>query len=859
MQFNQIILARHDTGQILPYGKATVYFAGTLTAATLFDVNGGGISNPATAGPTGMVGMAAIDNLYDVVVTSADGVYNSPTIQKLQFFDLLNARLSRLVYSTYALLALATSYAAGTAAEVMLTDTGTHTDPVIGGTVSNNGVFRWSTSPAGWQRMGDLAIGAQGPPGPVTVATSASGTAASTKAGIAGIATPTNGQASILTGLGGGSHTFNSANLSAYVTNDPLKGVYIAPASDTTGASGAWVRDGDILTPPMFGGVTNYKQGNRATGTPVYGESSTLGSTNGVLVDSRAACQSMLDLIKYHQERIFTADFSDGLWGLTANGSGQGLYIDQPGEHPRTFIGGEFRGIGSGTNLIHVNSCAYSKFPGVWHMRSGADNGQSYGYAIRLWENGIWKRGSAMSFWDLVKISGFTRWAIDYDPTNDPVNNNNIGGRFGRVYANNCGSAVDRTGNDFNIAYSAGNRTGAANSSLQRTNLTLAAGYAVLRVGDIVRVGGDYAMIMEMVGAVISIYPWVMQTAATGTVNSCHGGAMYLHGKDTAGCGADSLNSVTNGVGLYLASQHGSSTGEFIVEGGGLGMMFGVPNGASIGHNISWFHAEANTLDIIGLADSQATLHINTASGWPANDADPFTSVKVLIGNDGTVNNTTTGLPWFTLDINGTRYESGRNSGTYGVATKSRAFFPSISNEKGVNTLKKIQPSGSATNLNLKYSGSVDQFIRNGFDCLIEVASPTGGPPDTAITLTLDAADVTAGITLMGSTSPYVISAASMTGPVRLVCWLDTTGATRNWIVLKQAGFSPTGTITPSSVAMPTGGTVSVNAVQVLTARQTGWTAATGTRGVRGGCGWHGIGGVCPSRGQRGANPHCGA
>lgn len=46
---------------------------------------------------------------------------------------------------------------AGTGAEVV-GDAGTHTDPVVGGTVSNSGRFRYSTSPAGWERIGS-AVG----------------------------------------------------------------------------------------------------------------------------------------------------------------------------------------------------------------------------------------------------------------------------------------------------------------------------------------------------------------------------------------------------------------------------------------------------------------------------------------------------------------------------------------------------------------------------------------------------------------------------------------------------------------------------------------------------------------------------
>jgi len=40
-------------------------------------------------------------------------------------------------------------------------DTGTHTDPVVGGTVANAGVYAWSSSPAGWQWVADLTVTGQ--------------------------------------------------------------------------------------------------------------------------------------------------------------------------------------------------------------------------------------------------------------------------------------------------------------------------------------------------------------------------------------------------------------------------------------------------------------------------------------------------------------------------------------------------------------------------------------------------------------------------------------------------------------------------------------------------------------------------
>lgn len=60
-----------------------------------------------------------------------------------------------------------------------------------------------------------------------------------------------------------GAFVFRSSNLSTLVTADTAKGMYVAPASDTSGASGAWVRQREslIVNPLWFGakgdGVTD--------------------------------------------------------------------------------------------------------------------------------------------------------------------------------------------------------------------------------------------------------------------------------------------------------------------------------------------------------------------------------------------------------------------------------------------------------------------------------------------------------------------------------------------------------------------------------------------------------------------------
>lgn len=65
-----------------------------------------------------------------------------------------------IAYATWAGLSAVTGTSAGQSAGVFGPDAGTHTDPVVGGTVDNIGIYSWSVSPAGWLRLGDFAGGA---------------------------------------------------------------------------------------------------------------------------------------------------------------------------------------------------------------------------------------------------------------------------------------------------------------------------------------------------------------------------------------------------------------------------------------------------------------------------------------------------------------------------------------------------------------------------------------------------------------------------------------------------------------------------------------------------------------------------
>lgn len=94
------------------------------------------------------------DYVVDGVPTS--GAFDPPKVDIRALFDAIDPLASSagaIVAETWTALALITGTMANQIAYVPTSDAGTHTDPVVGGTVPNSGVFSWSADPAGWLRV----------------------------------------------------------------------------------------------------------------------------------------------------------------------------------------------------------------------------------------------------------------------------------------------------------------------------------------------------------------------------------------------------------------------------------------------------------------------------------------------------------------------------------------------------------------------------------------------------------------------------------------------------------------------------------------------------------------------------------
>jgi len=106
--------------------------------------------------------MSAIKTAADL--TYADGPVENPTepskAEIRSLFTLIDtsveiATAGLVEAATWSVLDAIDGTRAGQPGQVVGPDAGTHTDPVVGGTVANVGRYAWSTSPAGWQRIGE--------------------------------------------------------------------------------------------------------------------------------------------------------------------------------------------------------------------------------------------------------------------------------------------------------------------------------------------------------------------------------------------------------------------------------------------------------------------------------------------------------------------------------------------------------------------------------------------------------------------------------------------------------------------------------------------------------------------------------
>lgn len=133
-------------------------------AATAADAVATGANAVSTAADRAAVTPLAAQVVIDAAAVAANAVIVAADKAAIAADRVLaetaaaNAQASAYTVATWAALSAITGTAAGQGAEVLDADAGTHTDPVVGGTVANAGRFTWSASPAGWKWIGATGL-----------------------------------------------------------------------------------------------------------------------------------------------------------------------------------------------------------------------------------------------------------------------------------------------------------------------------------------------------------------------------------------------------------------------------------------------------------------------------------------------------------------------------------------------------------------------------------------------------------------------------------------------------------------------------------------------------------------------------
>jgi hypothetical protein len=284
--------------------------------------------------------------------------------------------------------------------------------------------------------------------------TSATGTSVATRGALAGISSPIDGQiAWLFEGGRFGPFKFSTANLSAFVTADPMQGVYVAPASATSGASGAWVRQHNgILQAEWFGAVGDYNGVSGTDNLGAFNAITTFVNATGSIVAGRRGGYA----VRFGLGRFYSSDVWDVkgstfiLEGLSVGQEGgrTSELIFAAGKGGLRFQEDTTQGASTGTTIPYGNDASIIRNLYLTGLGGAGTNA-----------HGIWVRTRVEI--DSVHVTGFAGDGVLINATAggggaNEGNANNWSVRNCRL-AGNGGTGLHVSGNDANAGYAIGN------------------------------------------------------------------------------------------------------------------------------------------------------------------------------------------------------------------------------------------------------------------------------------------------------------------------------------------------------------------------------------------------------------------
>jgi hypothetical protein len=395
--------------------------------------------------------------------------------------------------------------------------------------------------------------------------TSATGQSVNSRGALAALSPVINNQVAFLTEAGReGMFVFSTANLSASVTADAQQGIYVAPASAPTGASGAWGRRivGDYHA-TWWGVVADNSTNNATAAQAAIDAAYAVGGTlrfpvgisrhSGLIFKNKVAYRGAgIDTAVTKGTVLYYTGTGDGVQvnnpinastaanisveGITfrnaTNNTGKGCFADTGSSHLKlrncAFAGGDRLLIFDQTELADVMECDFevpaSGTCGVW-LVNGADRtgGASNGFTNRISVKSSQFNGSATAY-----------GIVDDGGTAHAFEDNNYNGCLNHIRAAGVGGLV----------ISRGEWEGAANASIVLASTSLA-GTAVSSCSPVffnapyvIPTAGQPCVAITSAGQITFIGPFFGNTTSAKVTGCANANGIYAFGIEYGGGGA---------------------------------------------------------------------------------------------------------------------------------------------------------------------------------------------------------------------------------------------------------------------------------------------------------------------------------
>lgn len=646
------------------------------------------------------------------------------------------------------------------------------------------------------------------------------------------------------------------------VAIDPNQIMFVAPTSDPTGASGAWVRQDDTLTPFMAGAV----------GDAVTDDLPALTAFNEFIFNAN-------NTIPLRQLADWTGRF--GISGQFVLGP------NSAGSVPRWNLGGIMRltQLTPTFETLRVKNLIKQIWKGGFRVTGLGSNS----FASRTCGVGIALENCGNARFDYMSASNFWLHGI-CTPT---VSNDEL--KIGHVIAGGCGSGW--TGGTLSASFTGSSNTGTANSYSQRSTLSGVTAFpdeAITTYKDV----GDQPIFVEIdnqpyfvtnidrAAGTIKIFPWLdAKTPTSGSLNWVFGAGLAMWTNDGNIITVDHVAALTCGIGLYSGALYGPRILSANCSNGGVGLVLGQNiSDADIGTHIDAYYAEANAVkSVIVFMTTGGTQFGHIASTYtlnetsivamgPRDEAGDFNNGR--LGDDGTWKGFTVAMDGRHFELEGRNFYQGENSPTKTFrdhTRKSRIYTMfldshtvNLSVEGGddwnrlwgykgatwryVGTGTNNAPTGTITfnvpkktfDSTVSVSGSADITRTGGRFNGVQVGMPISGSTiavgATVLSISADKKTLTMSAAATGSATNTVTVTGKLNGAYSNVSFSNFTGPVdfainhkdpwqMNWVVAPVTGWwlRYSATYDPPSIAA--GGTVTTTIAAAGAAFGDRWVA----------------------------------